>query len=669
MNKKNFIAQLALITTLIFSATAMFGQGAGVRNITNEQMETLLDKLDSDTIAYKTEMDRTMGRNTTYRALIRDFQNYKAQLRSSFASRRSTNTEVQNVLDKGAAITEFMRTTRISMTSDDLWNNVKADLNTLTYYNRSAGSGVGVVTTTTIPGTQASYSATPRQMRDLFARLKQRTLAFRQSYERWSNQYDRPTNPNASYDISRPLTDFDVAVENLNRSYRTGASVDDVLSAATPINRFVAENRTNADVRAKWNLVRTDLDTLAGYYSVRWSWDGGSGNGTGTEPGTGYGTGSGTGYGTGNGTGSGTGYGGGRSLDTRITGTYRLNASRSDNVGTILDRAMTNANFEADRQDRVRRNLERRLTPPETLVLEMRGQQVTMAGPNGQMITFQADGTRQTETSPRGRTVTTSVTATDRDLTINYEGDRMNDYYVSFMPMRDGQLQVTRRVYLEGQNETVTAVSVYDKVSPNPQWAQNSVGSNNAPLGQNVNAYLIANNTPIVATLDTPLSTRNSRDGEPFTMTVVSPGQYRGAVIEGTTSGERSGAITGRANMSLNFNTIRMGSRTYNFAGIVDQVRNTNGDVLNVNNEGVVRDSSQTNKTVTRAGIGAVLGGIIGAIAGGGSGAAIGATVGAGAGAGTVILQGKDNLDLAAGSEFSITATAPSYVGQPLIQR
>ena len=142
----------------------------------------------------------------------------------------------------------------------------------------------------------------------------------------------------------------------------------------------------------------------------------------------------------------------------------------------------------------------------------------SMAGPNGQMITFQADGTRQTETSPRGRTVTTSVTATDRDLTINYEGDRMNDYYVSFMPMRDGQLQVTRRVYLEGQNETVTAVSVYDKVSPNPQWAQGSVGSNNAPLGQNVNAYLIANNTPIVATLDTPLSTRNSRDGEPFTM-------------------------------------------------------------------------------------------------------------------------------------------------------
>jgi len=88
-----------------------------------------------------------------------------------------------------------------------------------------------------------------------------------------------------------------------------------------------------------------------------------------------------------------------------------------------------------------------------------------------------------------------------------------------------------------------------------------------------------------------------------------------------------------------------------------------NGNVINVNNEGAIRDSSQGNKTVVRAGIGALLGAVIGAIAGGGQGAAIGAGVGAGAGAGSVILQGRDNLDLGAGSQFSITATAPSNVG------
>ncbi|MBV9240819.1 MAG: hypothetical protein JO314_02325, partial [Acidobacteria bacterium] len=66
-----------------------------------------------------------------------------------------------------------------------------------------------------------------------------------------------------------------------------------------------------------------------------------------------------------------------------------------------------------------------------------------------------------------------------------------------------------------------------------------------------------------------------------------------------------------------------------------------------------------------RAGVGAALGALIGAIAGGGQGAAIGAAVGASAGAGSIVLQGRDNLELATGTEFRITATAPARVGAP----
>ena len=143
-------------------------------------------------------------------------------------------------------------------------------------------------------------------------------------------------------------------------------------------------------------------------------------------------------------------------------------------------------------------------------------------------------------------------------------------------------------------------------------------------------------------------------------MTVNSPSQYDGAVIEGRVIGEKSGVVSGRATLALSFETIQFqNGNIYRFAGIVEQVREPNGNTVNVNNEGTVRDSSQTTKTVTRTGIGAVLGAIIGAIAGGGQGAVIGAGVGAGAGAGSVILQGRDNLDLASGSEFTIMATAP----------
>jgi uncharacterized protein YcfJ len=144
-------------------------------------------------------------------------------------------------------------------------------------------------------------------------------------------------------------------------------------------------------------------------------------------------------------------------------------------------------------------------------------------------------------------------------------------------------------------------------------------------------------------------------------MDVISPNEFRNAVIEGHISqAANSGRFSGRANMQLDFDTITVNGRQYAFAGIIDSVTAANGDTVTVNNEGTIRDNSRTTQTVTRTGIGAVLGALIGAIAGGGQGAAIGAAVGAGAGAGSVLVGGRDNIELGSGSTFMITASAPA---------
>ena len=89
-------------------------------------------------------------------------------------------------------------------------------------------------------------------------------------------------------------------------------------------------------------------------------------------------------------------------------------------------------------------------------------------------------------------------------------------------------------------------------------------------------------------------------------------------------------------------------------------MRTSNGETVNVDNEGSVRDNNQTTKTEERAAIGTAVGAIIGALAGGGKGAAIGAVVGAGAGAGSVYAQGRDDLNMSRGTEVSIRASAPN---------
>jgi hypothetical protein len=148
-------------------------------------------------------------------------------------------------------------------------------------------------------------------------------------------------------------------------------------------------------------------------------------------------------------------------------------------------------------------------------------------------------------------------------------------------------------------------------------------------------------------------------------MSVTSPDEFRGAVIEGRVARiDKSDRLSGRANVSLEFDTIRMrDGRSYRFAGVIDSVRPVSGENVSVTNEGTIRDNNQTTTTVTRAGIGAALGALIGAIAGGGKGAAIGAAVGAGAGAGSVLIQGRDNVELQQGTEFNITASGPANVG------
>jgi hypothetical protein len=222
-------------------------------------------------------------------------------------------------------------------------------------------------------------------------------------------------------------------------------------------------------------------------------------------------------------------------------------------------------------------------------------------------------------------------------------------------------------LYLENRNDQVTVTSVYDKIDNVAQWTQVNNGptwNNNAGNATSRDFY-VPNGTRLTATLQSRLDSRASQVGDRIALEVTSPGQYRGAIIEGRVAqAESSGRVTGRASLSIDLDTIRLSNgQTYRFAGIIDSVRTSNGDTVSVNNEGTVRDNNQTTKTVTRAGIGAALGALIGAIAGGGQGAAIGAAIGAGAGAGTVFIQGRDNIVLDSGTDFNITASSPANVG------
>jgi YmgG-like glycine-zipper protein len=160
------------------------------------------------------------------------------------------------------------------------------------------------------------------------------------------------------------------------------------------------------------------------------------------------------------------------------------------------------------------------------------------------------------------------------------------------------------------------------------------------------------------------LATRTAAAGDRFTLRVTEPVEFRDAMIEGHLADiGRSSRLSGRSLMTLDFDDIRMrDGRTYQFAGLVENINTRNGDMVRVDTEGTIRDQSQTARTEERAAIGTAVGAIIGAIAGGGRGAAIGAILGAGAGAGSIYAEGRNDLYLDRGTEVVIRAGAP-YMG------
>ncbi|MEO6726721.1 MAG: hypothetical protein ABIU20_00205 [Blastocatellia bacterium] len=158
--------------------------------------------------------------------------------------------------------------------------------------------------------------------------------------------------------------------------------------------------------------------------------------------------------------------------------------------------------------------------------------------------------------------------------------------------------------------------------------------------------------------LEDTVDTKESRDGDRFKATVITPSRYADATIEGHIAKiNKSGKLKGKTELALAFDRIMLrNGETIPMAAQVVRVYGENS-VKEVDEEGNVRSGSRGKTTAVRTGAGAAVGAIIGGIAGGGKGAAIGAAIGAGAGAGSTYIQGSNKIKLESGTEILIRTT------------
>ncbi|HEY0173409.1 MAG TPA: YMGG-like glycine zipper-containing protein [Pyrinomonadaceae bacterium] len=658
---------LAMLSLGLASAQA---QTQRPNRINDRQVDNTLRRVEASAdrfrASFSTAMDSSRWNGTStedqLNGYVQGFETATDQLRSRFNSRSSVAADVENVLRQAAFLNDFMMSNRLDAGASNDWTTLRADLDALaraynvtwdwTQQSNTTTGNTGVGTGYGRPQTGVAYRMSDRQLDAIIRRIETGADRFRTDL---GNALNRSTynGTRAEDNINQFVRDFETATDQLRSRFdgRTSVSADveNVLRQATYIDDFMTRQTLPVRAENSWTTLKGDLNQLASAYSVAWNWD------VRSMPGYGNNTTAGTGV---------------MNNDrrevrqsNRLSGTFRLDASQSDNGSTVAENAVRN--LPMGERARVREQLMRRLESPEMLAIDRNGNNVTIASSRAPQTTFVANAAETREQLPGGSYSRVSSTIVGDRLVVRSAGNRETDFTVTFDPIEGGRrLRVTREIWNErlGANPLVVQ-NVYERTSDVAEWnVYNGSTAGYSQSGPTGGDFVVSDGQVLTARLETDLSTRTAQTGQRFTMTVTSPAQYQGAVIEGhVASSSRSGRVTGRSDMSLNFDSIRYNNRTYQFAGFIESVRGMNGETVQVDNEGSVRDNdSRGTQTAQRAAIGTAVGAIIGAIAGGGKGAAIGAVIGAGAGAGSIYVQGREDLELLSGSELTIRASAPN---------
>jgi len=631
--------KLVLALTVGLAVASAGTAGAGQQRpyrLSDQQLQDLVNRIDTHKNAFHGSFQQAMDRspingspdrNQIDRSL-KDFEQAADLLRDRVNDRQSGTADVENVLRRASSIDSLMMRSQLNTPAQSDWQALRLDMNDL-------ARAYGITWSWSAASRNTPARIDDRQVQQLLTQIGQKADRFDASLDR---AFDRSgiNDSRGKNEIHQSVKDFKQATDRLrdrvNGRQSNALDVEEVLRRGASIDGFMQRYQLSAQAEPNWLSLRGDLDRLGRAYNVAWNWS--NPGYSPAEPGAGF--------------------------HHRLTGTYQLDTNGSDDPRRMAELAARAT--PADRRQRTYQSLLTRLEAPDMLAIERNENSVTMASTRGRRVTVEADGRDRVERWSADRTMNTRATLEGERLVVATTGNRGSDFTVTFDPMANGRgLQMTRTIDDEGLRQPVTVRSAYRRLSDDARWNIEASGARdpNNTTGSLVSTFVVPDGTRFVALLDNALSTTNAREGDVYTMTTRSPSQYEGAVIQGFVSSvTESGRLTGRSGMTLNLRSIRLRSgSSYQFDGVIEDIRTPDGEAVRVDREGAVdNQDSQTQKTIERGAIGAALGAIIGAVAGGGKGAAIGAAIGAGGGAGTVIVEGKDRLDLQRGTELTITS-------------
>jgi hypothetical protein len=164
-----------------------------------------------------------------------------------------------------------------------------------------------------------------------------------------------------------------------------------------------------------------------------------------------------------------------------------------------------------------------------------------------------------------------------------------------------------------------------------------------------------------VVNLTSPISTKNSKEGDTFTAVVLEPAEYKDAVMEGkiTKVEPAKNMESPKSHIMFGFTTLTVGDTTYKVQADLKEVTNSKG-TDKVDEEGQVIAKGNGGKRAMGAAGGAGLGAVAGGMLGGGWGALAGAAAGGALGyvVALDVTSSSQNIEFYPGSHFTLEVTS-----------
>jgi archaellum component FlaC len=256
--------------------------------LSDKEVGRMINQIENQTKTFRKSLDNALDhsrvngsrREDDINSFVKAFEEQTKRLHDHFDHHKSVAADVEAVLDRAAAIDNFMSRQRLRERAENDWSTLRGNLDELAQAYNVAWRWNGPVSsiapvTGPVAGSELPYRLNDKDVERILHRIEDQSHRFKSSLDSALDR-SRLNGTRREDDINEFIKQFDNEVKRLHDRFSdhksVAADVQLVLDSAARIDEFMARRQVGGRADDDWSRLKADLDELSQAYSVDWRW-------------------------------------------------------------------------------------------------------------------------------------------------------------------------------------------------------------------------------------------------------------------------------------------------------------------------------------------------------------------------------------------------------------